>query len=99
MSPMIFGTAFAIGAGGIALWTDVRIPKLKPEEMRGIVMHTMAAFVVLHIVAGAVGPIAASGPVGAMAAVLAVGLPAVVYAFLVGIWAIRLFQGAYAGSR
>jgi len=53
----------------------------------------------IRLVAGAVGPIAASGPMGAMAAVLLVGLPAVVYAFLVGIWAIRMFQGAYAGSR
>ena len=99
MSPIIFGTAFAIGAGAIALWTDVRLPKLAPEEMRRIVMHTMASFIVLKIVAGAVGPIAASGPMGAMAAVLLVGLPAVVYAFLVGIWAIRMFQGAYAGTR
>ncbi len=99
MSPIIFGTAFAIGAGAIALWTDLRLPKLAPEEMRKIVMHTMASFIVLKVVAGAVGPIAASGPMGAMASVLLVGLPAVVYAFLVGIWAIRMFQGAYAGSR
>jgi hypothetical protein len=99
MSPIIFGTAFAIGAGAIALWTDVRLPKLAPDEMSRILMHTMAAFIVLKIAAGAVGPIAAYGPLHAMAAVLGLGLAAVVYAFLVGIWAIRLFQGAYAGSR
>jgi hypothetical protein len=99
MSPIIFGTAFAIGAGAIALWTDVRLPKLAPDEMSRILMHTMAAFVVLNIVGNAVGPIADYGPLQAMAGVFLLGLPGIVYAFLVGIWAIRLFQGAYAGSR
>lgn len=99
MSPMIFGMAFAIGAGAIAVWTDIRIPRLAPEAMRGIALHTMASFVILRFVAGVVGPVASSGPLGAMVAVLAIGLPAVVYAFLVGVWAIRMFQGAYAGSR
>lgn len=99
MSPMIFGTAFAVGAGAIAVWTDIRIPRLAPSAMRGIMIHMLASFMILRFVAGLVGPIASSGPLAAMAAVLAIGLPAVVYAFLVGIWAIKLFQGAYAGSR
>lgn len=99
MSPMIFGTAFCFGAGAIALWTDNRLPRLMPEEMRGILLHTMIAFVLLHFVARIVGPLASSGPLAAIASVLLVGLPAVVYAFLVGVWTIRLFQGAAARYR
>ena len=71
MSPIVFGTAFAFGAGALALWTDVRFPRLAPEEMRGILMHTFAAFVVLHVVAGVVGPLASGGPANALFSVLA----------------------------
>jgi hypothetical protein len=94
MSPMIFGVAFAAGAGAIALWTDARFPKLFPEEVRGVILHTIGAFAVLHIVGGIVGPFVAAGLLPALLTLVGLALPGVAYAFLVCIWAIKLFQGA-----
>ena len=99
MSPTIFGVAFAVGAGALALWTDVRFPKLLPEEARTILLHTLGAFLVLHMVAGIVGPLVATGPLLAFVTLLGIALPCVAYAFLVCIWAIKLFQGARASMR
>ena len=59
----------------------------------------MAAFVVLHFVAGAVGPLSTGTLRTTLVAMLGVALPGLSYAFLAGIWAIRMFQGAYAGMR
>lgn len=98
MSPMIFGTALAFGSFAIALWADVRFPQLAPGEMGRILLHTLAAFFALRVVAGLVGPLAASATFG-VAAAFAVGLASLVYAFLVGVWALRMFAGAYAGMR
>jgi hypothetical protein len=99
MSPAIFGVAFAVGAGALALWTDTRFPQLLPEELRTILLHTLGAFLVLHVVGAIVGPLVAAGAFVALLTLLGVALPAVAYAFLVCVWAIRLFQGAQSGMR
>jgi hypothetical protein len=98
VSPMMFGVAFAVGAGAIALWTDVRFPNLVPGEVRWILAHGLGAFAVLHLVGGIVGPFVAAGLVPALLTLVGVALPGVAYAFLVCIWAIKLFQGARASS-
>ena len=99
MTPETFAVGLAIGAGAIALWMDVRVPRIAPKEMRGVLLHAFASLIVLHFVAGAIGPLAGDAFVNRLLAMLGVALPALGYAFLAGIWAIRMFQGAYAGSR
>ena len=99
MSPTVFGVAFTIGAGALALWTDARVPRLAPGEMRWIFLHTAAAFAVLHLVAGVGVSLIASGPPVALVSVVGIALPGVAYAFLVGIWTIKFFQSAYDGMR
>jgi hypothetical protein len=99
MNPQIFVLVLAVGAGALAIWTDVRFPKLAPESMGGVLLHTVAAMIVLQVVASTIGGLT-SGPFPTpIAAVLGVALPGLLYAFISGVWAIRLFQGAYAGSR
>lgn len=99
MSPVIFGIAFAVGAAALALWTDFRFARFAPEEPRGILIHTAISFALLHFVAGMVGPLVAAGPVSAMVTLLGLALPAVIYAFLVCVWVIKMFQGAIAKTR
>jgi hypothetical protein len=99
MKPEVFAVALALGAGALALWTDVRVPRIAPQEMRGVVLHAMAAFVVLHFVAGAVGPLSGGTLVMTLVAMIGIALPGLGYAFLASIWAIRMFHGAYAGMR
>jgi hypothetical protein len=99
MKPELFVVALAVGAGALALWADVRVPRLQPKELRGVLLHTFIAFAVLHVVAGWIGAPASGTLAVAMAALLGIALPAIVYAFLAGIWAIRMFQDAYKATR
>jgi hypothetical protein len=99
MNPQLFVLVLAVGAGALAVWTDVRFPKLGPQSMTGVLVNTLAAMIALKVVAGNIGPLTSGPPATALAAVLGVALPGLLYAFISGIWAIRLFQGAYAGSR
>jgi hypothetical protein len=99
MNPQIFVLVLAVGAGALAVWTDVRFPKLGPGTMGGVLLHSLAAMIALRVVAGNIGGLT-SGPVpAAIAAVLGIALPGLLYAFISGIWAIKLFQGAHAGTR
>ena len=99
MNPQLFVLVLAVGAGALALWTDVRFPKLGPQSMGGVLVNTMAAMIALKLVAGNIGLLTSGPPAAAVAAILGVALPGLLYAFISGIWAIRLFQGAYAGTR
>ena len=99
MNPQIFVLVLAVGAGVLAVWIDARFPKLGPESMQGVLLHTVAAMIALRVVATTIGALI-SGPFPMpIAAVLGIALPGLMYAFLSGVWAIRLFQGAYAGTR
>lgn len=98
MSPIIFGIAFAFGAGAIALWIDVRFPKLFPAELRWILLHATAAWVALHFISGIVGPFVAAGHLPAILTLVGLALPGVAYTFLVCLWTIKMFQGARASA-
>jgi hypothetical protein len=67
--------------------------------MGGVIINTMAAMIALKVVASSIGGLTSGPPATAVAAVLIVALPGLLYAFISGIWAIRLFTGAYAGTR
>lgn len=99
MNPQIYVLVLAVGAGVLAVWTDIRFPKLGPGTVGGVLLHGFAAMIALRVVAGSIGGLT-SGPFPtAIAAVLGVALPGLLYAFISGIWAVRLFQGAHAGTR
>jgi hypothetical protein len=99
LTAQLYVLVLAVGAGALALWTDVRFPALAPGGMRGVLFHSFAAMVALKLIAGSIVGLT-SGPFAmALAAVIGIALPGLVYAFITGVWAIRLFQGAYAGSR
>jgi hypothetical protein len=99
LTPQLYVLVLAVGAGALAVWTDVRFPTLAPGSMGGVLFHSFAAMVALKLVASSIVGLT-SGPFAmAVAAVMGIALPGLVYAFITGIWAIRMFQGAYAGSR
>jgi hypothetical protein len=99
LTAQLYVLVLAVGAGALAVWTDVRFPTLAPAGMGGVLFHSFAAMVALKLIAGSIVGLT-SGPFAmALAAVIGIALPGLVYAFITGVWAIRLFQGAYAGSR
>lgn len=99
MNPQIFVLVLAVAAGALAVWTDVRFPKLGPETMQGVLLHGVGAMIALQVVGTTIGVLTSGPSFTPIAAVLGVALPGLVYAFITGVWAIRLFQGAYAGTR
>ena len=98
MSAGLVTAAIGLGAAAIALWIDVRFPRLAPRDMGKAVLH-----VVVSIGAGyAMGPAiqaltATEDPRMTMLAVFGGGLPAVVYCLLAGLWMIKVAQQLLGG--
>jgi hypothetical protein len=100
MTIEMFILCIAVGAGAIALWVDVRFPKLMPWSMRRLLVHIIVAIAIVYVVGPAMGVVARSGvPAANLASVFCVAFPVLVYEFLVGAWMIKLAQATGAGFR
>jgi len=100
MTIEMFILCIAVGAGAIALWVDVRFPKLMPWSMRRLLVHIIVAIAIVYVVGPVMGFVARSGvPAANLASVFCVAFPVLVYEFLVGAWMIRLAQSTGAGFR
>ena len=87
-----------LGAGAIALWIDVRFPRLAPQELTTVVLNVAASVAVVY----ATGPViqmlsASDDPRIVMLGVFAIAFPSVVYCLLTGIWMIKLAQRMLSG--
>ena len=85
--------SLALGAAALAIWVDVRLPSLAPTSIRGLVAHLIAALIVCQVGSMLIGATADTQQLAAMlTAVLALALPVLVYAFLTGVWMIKMAQ-------
>jgi hypothetical protein len=94
----ILTAAIGLGAGAIALWIDVRFPRLGPEEIVKALLHVAASVAVGY----ATGPamqmlLAYEQPKLTLLAVFGVAFPAVIYCLLAGFWVIKLTQRSLSG--
>jgi hypothetical protein len=87
-----FVLVLTVGAALLALWIDVRLPKLAPASLKRVILHVAVALVGLHLIPG----IAAT--VTLYLALFAVVLPALVYTFLTALWFIRIAQRTLASG-
>ena len=94
MSITVFAVALVVGAALVALWLDVRVPKLATTELTSIIGHAFLAMLLLRIV-----PAGSGTALGAWLVLFGALLPALIYAFSVAIWSIRMWQGAAASAR
>lgn len=100
MSIQVFLVCLAIGSAAVALWVNVRFPKLMPWSLRRLLVHLILAFVVVKSVSPAMDWVAGSGvPAAGLTSIFLVAFPALVYEFLVGAWMIRLAQTSGMGFR
>jgi hypothetical protein len=83
MAPL-FAPLFLLGAGLLALWIDVRFPKLAPEALRMRMLAVVGAVFLLMV-----APLVDSSPAAAFASLFALMLPAFVFAFLTAVWLLR----------
>jgi hypothetical protein len=100
-SPETTTLFFALGAAALALWVDVRFPKLGPPSVPlGFVLHV--AFVLLvcrFLVPSGLAATAGSSAMLTLFGLFAIGLPGLVYVFLVGVWTLRLVRAAAQSFR
>jgi hypothetical protein len=87
-----------VGAGAIALWIDVRFPRLAPRDVAKIVLHAAASILLGVFAARGVEALAAAeDPQLSLAAIFGLAFPAIVYSLLAAIWVIKLTQQMLGG--
>lgn len=94
MSNTVFAAILTCAAAVLALWVDTRFPTLAPKGLQRVIVHAAVAFALLHLI-----PSSGDSILFGFVVLFAVALPLLLYAFLVGVWAIRLLQGAATSLR
>jgi hypothetical protein len=90
--------AIGLGAGAIALWIDVRFPRLAPEDLPKAMLHVAISFAAGYATGPAVAALSASSdPRIVLLGVFAFGFPAIVYCLLAAIWVIKVLQRMLSG--
>ena len=98
MTLHVFLIVLGLGSAAIAFWWDARFPALAPSEYRIAMARIVTAiFVGSFLVHPVLEFVAMIEPAEAkMLAILGVGMTALVYAFLSGIWVIKLTHALVA---
>jgi hypothetical protein len=91
---------FVSGAGTLAAWVAIRLPKLAPRDFRVGTVHLVAAMVVGAGLSPALQAIPGLPATAArFAALFLVALPAITYMLLVGMWLVQLAAANGAPGR
>jgi hypothetical protein len=100
VSIQAFLVCLAVGSAAVAMWFNVRFPKLMPWNFRRLLVHLIVAFMIVKSVSPAMSWVAQSGvPAAGLTSIFLVAFPVLVYEFLVGTWMIRLAQASGFGFR
>jgi ABC-type uncharacterized transport system permease subunit len=95
----IVAVLIGVGAGAIALWIDVRFPRLAPQEMAKAILHIAVSVAVAYASSPAMKMVTASDdPRVVLLGVFGIGFPSVVYCLLAGIWLIKVAQRMLSGN-
>jgi hypothetical protein len=87
---------FALAAGPLALWVDLRLRERAPRTVAWAFVHTVGALMVLRLMPKLMVLVIAGSdsPARKMLGIFSVLLPALVYAWLATIWLLKLVQRA-----
>lgn len=101
VSAASFGIVLACGAALLAVWVDVRLSARRPEAPLRCVGHAAAAYAVVQLAAFAFSLVAggSASTTLRLVALLIVFLPALVYAFLSGVWLMRMLAAVTRAVR
>jgi hypothetical protein len=92
MSSGTFAIALGVGSALLAFWVQFRFPKLAPESLGWAIAHIVVAGALAQVTIGVFSSVALQ-PIGAMGLTFGLALPTLVYAFVAGMWMIRVAQG------
>lgn len=98
MNPGLVTGLIGVGAAAIALWIDVRFPRLAPHDMAKALLHVAASVVLGYAISPALQTMLAyEDPRLTLLAIFGLGFPSIVYCLLAGVWMIKLAQRALSG--
>ena len=87
-----FVLALVVAAGLLALWIDVRHPKLAPRSLRSRVLAAAGALLLLELV-----PVLHGSVAQLYTSVFGILLPALITTFLSAVWLMRAVRDAQFG--
>jgi len=93
MSSASFVIGLGIGSALLAFWVQFRFPNLAPQTFGWAIFHLVVTGVLAQLTKAVFASVELQ-PVGTMALVFGLALPTLVYAFVSGMWLIRVAQGA-----
>ena len=100
MSSSVYGVAFLLGAGSLAIWSYLRWPGLMPSRLTRILVHVVVAIIATHLGRDAIDLLASLNSVGfSLAAVFGIALPLLTYNLLVALWVLALLASLRSGFR
>jgi hypothetical protein len=99
MSPHTF-VLILVGASAIlAFWVGARFPDLGPRSLRFGVLHLLAGVAAIHAIPGLTNAVtAAFADLARVLAPFGIALPLFTYAFLTGLWLLRLIHRSLHGD-
>lgn len=98
MNPGLLTGLIGVGAGAIALWIDVRFPRLAPDDMAKALLQVAASIALGYAISPAMQALLAyEDPRLTMLGIFGLGFPSIVYCLLAGLWMIKLAQRALGG--
>ena len=93
MSSGSFAVALGVGAGLLAFWVQFRFPNLAPQTLVRAMLHLFVAGALAQVTKTVFGRVELE-PLGTMGLVFGLALPTLIYAFVAGMWLVRVAQGA-----
>ncbi|HXV03803.1 MAG TPA: hypothetical protein VFP24_09555 [Gaiellaceae bacterium] len=87
-----------VGAGAIALWIDVRFPRLAPDDMAKVLLQVAASIALGYAISPAMQALLSyEDPRLTLLGIFGLGFPSIVYCLLAGLWMIKLAQRTLSG--
>jgi urea transporter len=85
----LFVPVFLVSAGLLALWIDVRFPRLAPESLSRRVLAAAGALLALQVI-----PILSGSAADVYAGLFGITLPVLITALLAALWMLRALRDA-----
>lgn len=93
----LFLVLMGLGAASIALWLDVRFPRLEPVALWPVFVHVVLSIVAAHLLVPSAFAVLDDNAVQALLATFTVAFPILVYSLLVAFWLMKLARRALTG--
>lgn len=100
LSSSLFWVALLCGAAALAVWLDVRLPRLEAASLEAAVLHAATALLVIVLLVPAVAELVLARSESLVAievAAIGVVLPGFTYSLLAALWLMKLGRRSLAG--